>query len=279
MPEIILLNVRWYCPSGSPVPYGGKTPLSLCRGTRQQKWLPSCSAVSPDGFKIKTATISLKADGWYISLSLEDATVPVLSPNFDTNNAVGIDMGLKEFLVTSQGETVPIPQFARSTEKRRRVLNKALSRKKKKGTARRRHAGKRLSKHYQKVTRQRQDFHYKTAIWLLDKYDLIAHEDLNIKGLAKTRMSKSVLDAGWGEFLSIVTCKAESAGKATVAVNPYNTTQICSGCGVVVPKGLADRWHSCSCGVELDRDWNASINILNLAVGHSVGKKLNASLR
>ena len=226
----------------------------------------------PDGFKIKTATISLKADEWYVSLSLEDVTIPVLSPNFDTNNAVGIDMGLSSFLVTSSGETIPIPQFARRSEKRRKVLNKSLSRKKKKGTARRRASGKRLSKHYQKVTRQRKDFHYKTAIWLLDKYDLIAHEDLNIKELAKTRMGKSVLDAGWGEFLSIVTCKAESAGKVTVAVNPYNTTQICSGCGVVVPKGLADRWHSCACGVELDRDWNAAINILNLGVGHSLNK-------
>lgn len=140
----------------------------------------------PDGFKLKTANISLKADGWYVSLSLEDTSVPVLSPDFNTDNAVGIDMGLSSFLVTSLGETVPIPQFARRSEKRRKVLNKALSRKRKKGTTRRRKSGKRLAKHYQKVARQRKDFHYKTAGWLLDKYDLIAHEDLFIKGLAKT---------------------------------------------------------------------------------------------
>lgn len=189
------------------------------------------------------------------------------------DNVVGIDMGLSSFLVTSQGETVQIPQFARKSEKHRKVLNKALSRKKKKGTIRRRKAGKRLSKHYQKVARQRKDFHYKTAIWLLDKYDLIAHEDLSIKGLVKTKMSKSINDAGWGEFLAILTRKAESAGVGTVAVNPYNTTQNCSGCGVVVPKTLADRWHTCShCLLKMDRDWNAARNILNLAVGHSVGK-------
>ena len=240
----------------------------------------------PDGFKIKTATITSLADGWYVNLSLEDTAVPTLSKGTKRDSVVGIDMGLKEFLVTSEGETVPIPQFARSSEKRRKVkevpggklpprtlrLNKAFSRKRKKGTQRRKNAGKRLAKHHQKVARQRKDFHYKTAGWLLDKYDLIAHEDLNIKGLAKTKMSKSLLDAAWGEFLAIVAVKAERAGRLTFAVNPYNTTQNCSGCGVIVPKTLAERWHSCACGVELDRDINAALNIRNLAVGHSVGK-------
>lgn len=164
------------------------------------------------------------------------------------------------------------PQFARKSEKRRKVLNKALSRKKQKGTQRRQKVGKHLSKHYQKVARQRKDFHYKTAHWLLSKYDVIAHEDLNIKGLAKTRLAKSVLDAGWNDFLLIVTAKAESAGRITVAVNPSGTTQRCSGCDTVVPKTLADRWHSCSCGVELDRDVNAALNIKKLAQGHRVSK-------
>jgi len=151
-------------------------------------------------------------------------------------------------------------------------LNKALSRKKKKGTQRRQKAGIRLSKHYQKVARQRKDFHYKTATQLLNKYDVIAHEDLNIKGLAKTRLSKSIMDAGWGNFIEIVICKAASAGKMTVAVNPSGTTQNCSGCGEKVPKTLADRWHSCPCGVELDRDLNAAIMIMNRGAGHPLLK-------
>ena len=227
----------------------------------------------PDGLKIKTATVTQKADGWYVNLSLTDDTVPTISPDIKLEKAVGIDVGLHEFLVTSVGETVPIPQFARKSEKRRKLLNLALSRKKKKGTARRRKSGKRLSKHYQKVARQRKDFHYKTAGWLLDKYDVIAHEDLNIKGLAKTRLSKSILDAGWGEFIAIVAAKAESAGRLTVAVNPSGTTQNCSDCGEKVPKTLADRWHSCPfCLLELDRDINAAINIKNLGVGHSLNK-------
>ncbi|MBV8885166.1 MAG: transposase [Chroococcidiopsidaceae cyanobacterium CP_BM_RX_35] len=90
-------------------------------------------------------------------------------------------------------------------------------------------------------------------------------------------MSKSILDAGWGEFIEIVTCKAASAGRLTVAVNPNGTTQHCSGCGTKVPKTLSDRWHSCSCGVELHRDLNAAINIKNLALGHRVSKAQRVS--
>jgi putative transposase len=231
----------------------------------------------PDGFTIQTCTVVHKADGWYVTLSLQDDTVPTISPDVNQENAVGIDVGLKDFLVTSNNETVPIPQFARSSEKRKKLLNKALSRKPKKGTKRRQKAGKRLSKHYQKVARQRRDFHFKTAKWLLDKYDIIAHEDLNIKGLAKTRLSKSILDAGWGEFIDIVRVKAESAGRLTVAVNPSGTTQNCSGCGVKVPKTLAMRVHKCACGLEICRDWNAAINILNRAVGHPVLKAQRVS--
>lgn len=227
----------------------------------------------PNGFVIKTCTVIYKADGWYVTLSLQDDTVPTIYSNINTENTVGIDVGLKDFLVTSEGEVVSIPQFARKSEKRRKILNKALSRKKKKGTQKRQKAGKRLSKHYQKVARQRKDFHYKTANRLLNKYDVVAHEKLNIKGLAKTHLSKSILDAGWGEFIDIVTIKAERAGRLTVAVNPSGTTQECSGCGVKVPKTLKDRWHSCPhCKLELDRDHNAAKNIKKRAEGHPVLK-------
>ncbi len=242
----------------------------------------------PNGFKIKTPTVIYKADGWYVTLSLQDDTVPVLSLNIDFTKVVGIDVGLKDFLVTSDEEVVSIPQFARKSEKRRRLLNKSLTRKKRKGTKRRQKAGIRLSKHYLHVARQRKDFHYNLSKKLLDRYDIIAHEDLNIKGLAKTHLSKSILDAGWGNFIEIVSRKAESAGKTTVSVNPKGTTQNCSNCGTKVPKTLKDRVHHCSCGLEMCRDFltkfhsretrsvdfalNAAINIKNLAAGHSVSK-------
>ncbi|MGB3239977.1 MAG: transposase [Geitlerinemataceae cyanobacterium] len=227
----------------------------------------------PDGFKIKTATITKKSDGYYLTLSLQDSSVPVLSPVLPTmDNTLGIDMGLKSFLVDDAGEEVEIPQPYRSSEKRLKRIQRALSRKKK-GSNRRKKAIKRVSKAHLKVANQRKDFHYKTAKSLLDKGKNIGHEALNIKGIARTRMAKSTHDAGWGAFLQILSIKAASAGLMTIAVNPNGTTQDCSGCGAKVPKTIRDRWHSCPhCGLELDRDHNAAINIKYRAVGHPVLK-------
>lgn len=227
----------------------------------------------PDGFKIKTATITSKSDSWFVNLSLEDKSVPEVKPDINPEKVCGVDVGLKEFLVTSGGETVAIPQFARRSEKRLKLLNKSLSRKKKKGTKNRAAAGRKLSLHHQKVARQRRDFHFKVAKKLLDKYDVIAHEDLNVKGLAKTKLAKSILDAGWTQFTSILTFKAAKTGLLTIAVNPRNTSQNCSGCGVKVPKNLKDRVHSCpACKLEIDRDLNAAINVKKTAEGHPVVK-------
>lgn len=225
----------------------------------------------PNGFKLKTATITRKADGWYVSLSLEDQSVPKLTPDAPTaENTVGIDVGLKSFLVTSEGEEVAIPQPYRKAEKRLKRLQRQLS-KKKKGSKRRIKAVKQVAKAHLKVANQRKDFHYKTSKCLLSKGKHIAHEDLNIKGLAKSRLAKSVNDAGWGQFLSILSIKAERAGLLTIAVNPNGTSQNCSDCGQVVPKTIADRWHSCPhCGAQYDRDHNAARNIKQRAVGHPV---------
>ena len=107
----------------------------------------------------------------------------------------------------------------------------------------------------------------------MKKYDVIAHEDLNVKGLARTRLAKSIHDAGWSSFLSILTIKAANAGLLVIPVSAHNTSQNCSGCGVKVPKELHERWHDCpSCGCSLDRDMNAAINIKNRAEGHPVLK-------
>ena len=226
----------------------------------------------PEGFKIKTATIVFAADGYYVTLTLQDESVPVISPDFYPEKVVGIDMGLNEFLNTSEVDTVPIPQFARKAGQVKKRLNKSVSRKKK-GSNRRGKAVKRLSRHHQKVAGQGKDFHYKTAKLLLDRYDLIGFEDLNVKGWAKTRFAKSILDAGWSEFLAIVACKAQSAGKMTIAVHPNGTTQNCSSWGTRIPKTMANRWHSYHlCGLELDRDVNAAINVKNFAVGRTVIK-------
>ncbi|NEN92971.1 MAG: transposase, partial [Okeania sp. SIO3H1] len=232
----------------------------------------------PEGFIIKTVTISRKADGYYITLSLEDKSVPALTTEIEPTlkNTLGIDMGLKEFLVTSEGESVPIPQYYRKSQQRLKTLQKRLSRKNK-GSKRWLKAVKAVAKQHKKIADKRKDFHFKTANELLSKVDVIAHENLNIKGLAKTRLSKSINDAGWGQFLTILTVKAGNAGQKTVAVNPKNTSQDCSNCGEKVDKELSQRTHSCPhCGVVIDRDLNAAINIKNRAVGHSVFKARGA---
>ncbi|OLT59737.1 RNA-guided endonuclease InsQ/TnpB family protein [Moorena bouillonii] len=235
----------------------------------------------PEGFKVKTATITRKADGYYVTLSIQDDSVPDIIPVDSASNPVGIDMGLKSFLVKSDGSEVPIPQYYRKAQKRLKKIQKAVSRSKK-GSNNRKKVVTKLGKAHKKVADTRKDFHFKTAKELLDNHDLVAHEKLNIKGLAKTKMAKSVLDAGWGQFLSILSTKAVrvawptaiNAGLLTVAVNPRNTSQNCSNCGTKVPKKLKDRIHSCPhCGYTADRDVNAAINILKLAVGHSVGSK------
>lgn len=226
----------------------------------------------PDGFKIKTAAIVKKADGYYITLSLQDSSVPELTPEMPTlDNTIGIDMGLKSFLVDDSGEEVVIPQYYRKSERRLKKIHRSLSRKKK-GSNRRKKAIKRVAKAYLKVSNQRKDFHYKTAKKLLNKGKNIGHEDLNIKGIARTRMAKSTHDAGWGQFLQILSVKAANAGLMTIAVNPNGTTQECSSCGQKVPKTIQDRWHECQCGCYEDRDHNAAKNIKYRAVGHPVFK-------
>lgn len=226
----------------------------------------------PDGFKIKTATITKHCDGWYINLSLEDVSVPLAKIDVtpSNENTIGIDVGLKEFLVTSTGVAIAIPQYYRKAERQLKRCQRKLS-KKQKGSNRRRCAVTRVAKQHKAVTDKRRDFHYKTAGRLLAQSQVIAVEDLNVKGMVKSRLAKSVNDAGWSSFLSILSVKAENAGQLVIAVNPYNTSQNCSRCGIKVPKTLADRVHNCgNCDLILDQDHNAAINIKKMAVGHSV---------
>ncbi|HYX15430.1 MAG TPA: transposase [Nostoc sp.] len=240
----------------------------------------------PDGFKIKTASVTRKADGYYLTLSLEDTTVPNILPDFNADSITGIDLGLKEFLTTSEGDVVSIPQHYRKSQKRLRVIQKRISRRHI-GSNRRKKAIKQVAKQHKKVADKRKDFHFKTASNLLEKYDVVVHEDLNVKGLSRSMLAKSVHDAGWSSFLSILTTKAakcatgeyprghfrENAGLLVIAVNPSGTSQDCSSCGVKVPKKLHERWHDCpNCKRSLDRDHNAAVNILNRADGHAVLK-------
>ena len=217
----------------------------------------------PDGFDIKTVSVTKKADGYYVTLSLDDKTVPVVKPDINANNIVGIDVGLIDFIVTSDDERIASPKFLRKAERKLKSAQRRVSRRKK-GSNRRKKAFKKLGIQHKKVSDTRKDFHFKTANNLLKKSDVIAVEKLNIKGLTRTRLAKSVNDAGWGQFITILSNKAENAGLKVIAVNPNGTSQECSSCGNKVKKPLSQRMHNCPvCHTSLCRDLNAAINIKN----------------
>jgi putative transposase len=215
----------------------------------------------PDGFKLKQATILYKADGWYVSFALEDGTVPEILPVEQVVRTVGIDVGLEKFLATSDGEAVAIPQFFRQSQQQLARQQKKLSRMVK-GSANYRRQANKVARLHLHVGRQRKAFHYQVAHWLCSRYDLVGFEELNIKGLARTRLAKSILDAAWGGFLQTLNAVAVKRGKHTVGVNPRGTSLECSGCGELVRKDLSVRVHRCGCGLVIDRDWNSGINIL-----------------
>jgi transposase, IS605 OrfB family, central region len=220
----------------------------------------------PNGFTLKTATLVKKADGWYICVSLSDASVPAPMPIDTIKTAVGIDVGLEKFLATSDGEIVPIQQTYRKSQNHLGRQQRKLAHQQK-GSANYKKQANRVARIHQRIQRKRKDFHYKTAHQLVRQYDLIAVEDLKIKGLARTHWGKSILDAAWGSFITILEAVAVIRGVHVVKVNPNNTSQDCSGCGVKVKKDLSVRWHSCPhCHTELDRDINAAINILKRAI-------------
>jgi putative transposase len=229
----------------------------------------------PDSFILKTCTIVHKADGWYCSISIQDETVPEPIPLDEVKTAIGIDVGLKDFLTTSEGETVPIQQTYRKTQSHLARQQRKLARKQK-GSKRAEKQKNLIARIHQRVGRIRENFHYNTAHQLVRLHDLIAVEDLNIKGLARTRLSKSIWDAAWGRFISILEAVAVKRGVRVVKVSPYGTSQECSGCGARVSKTLSIRLHEChKCGLQMDRDLNAALNILDRAL-NEVGLILSA---
>jgi putative transposase len=227
----------------------------------------------------KAVTISKEADGWHASISC--AEVPT-EPLPLTGKETGIDMGLNVFLVTAGGEYVEHPRHHRKAEKGLKKAQRCVSRRKKGGKRWRQAVGQ-CAKKYQKVKRQRSDSHHKTALALVRDYDVIYLEDLQVRNLSRrpepkpdgnggylkngasreAGLNKSIQDAGWYAFRRILTCKAVWAGKRVEAIPPAFTTQDCSGCGERIWKSLSVRTHVCTtCGLTLDRDENAALNIL-----------------
>ena len=208
----------------------------------------------------KTVTISHEADGWYACISCADVPMQPLLP---AGRETGIDVGLKVFLVTAQGLVIENPRHFRKSERRIAKADKHVARCQK-GSKGRRKAVARRAKAYQQVKRQRADFHHKVALQLVRENDTIYLEDLQVANMVRNKhLAKSINDAGWAQFRAILSCKAEWAGKRVIAIPAHYTSQDCSGCGERVPKALSVRTHVCpSCGLVMDRDENAAINIL-----------------
>src|SRR2546423_4458854 len=228
---------------------------------------------------IKTVTIKREGEHWYAIFTCEMGKPEPPSMSYED---VGVDLGVIHFAALSNGEFIDHPRYFRKTEKKLVAAQQALSRKKR-GSLRHKKAVRPVASCHRKIAHQRKDFQHKASRKLVNQYQVIVFEDLRVKNLtkapaakqdengkylpngasAKAGLNKSILDAGWSTLTAMVSVKAAWAGRTGVFVNPFMTSQLCSGCGVVVKKDLSERWHSCSCGIELDRDTNSAKLILN----------------
>ena len=210
-------------------------------------------------------TVSLKrsrTNKWYVTFSVE--VEPRRLPA--SAQSVGVDMGLSSFLTTSNGEKVENPRFFRRDEadlKRVQKLKDAAKNAQRWDENRRRK--KAVAHIHERIRFRRQDFAHKRSRELVSTYQVIAFEELELQQMGRSRgMRKSIADAAWKQLIQYTCNKAEEAGRTAVLVDPHHTTQSCSRCGEIVRKGLNDRVHDCPyCGLVLDRDHNAAINILS----------------
>ncbi len=216
--------------------------------------------------KIKTCAVKREVDGWYVIFTAE--TEKELLEK--TGKSIGVDVGLENFATLSNGEQIENPRFLRQSERRLKIAQRAVSRKKKGSNCRRKSVCL-LRKQHLRVTRQRQDFCHKTANNLVARFDEIAVENLSIHKMAKNHhLAKSIADASWGNFLQTLQNKAENAGKRVWKVNPNGTSQTCV-CGGTVKKTLSVRRHHCvQCGHSGHRDIVSAKVILKCAVGQTV---------
>ncbi|MGK7949327.1 MAG: RNA-guided endonuclease InsQ/TnpB family protein [Xenococcaceae cyanobacterium] len=264
----------------------------------------------PSGFNLKTVSITKKADGFYITFSLEDKSVPeVISDVVPTEeNSTAIDLGCEYFATLADGTTIETPKyFRRSQDKLVKLQQKASARKK--GSRARKLLYKKVAKLHQKIARQRKQFHFELSSLLLAKYDAVFVEDLTVKNMvrrnkpkqdgayklggkpaqtaphengnylpnnqsAKSGLNKSILDCGWSQFLDILSLKAERAGLKVIKINPRGTSQVCVNCLNRVDKQLSDRWHCCyHCGVMMPRDWNSALLLKKLGLDETLSLK------
>ncbi len=212
----------------------------------------------------KTCTIRRSSTGkWYVTIACEVATQPLPA----TGEPVGIDVGLISFSTLSTGEGTPCPTFLRTDEKDLQRTQRKLSAAEK-GTPERRKRRKIVGRVHERIANRRSNFAHQESRRLVNRFDVIAVEDLSVNRMIHNHcFAKSIQDAAWSQFATFLSYKAACAGRAFVAVNPAYTSQDCSRCGHRQKKTLAERLHVCTCcGLTLDRDHNAALNILSLGL-------------
>ena len=214
--------------------------------------------------KTKTGTIKKDHLGrWFAVLVTEIEDVPAI----EAKTAIGVDVGLKSLITTSTGEAIEYPRYYVQAEKKLAATQRSLSRKKK-GSANRRKAKVKVAKISNRIQNLRDEFLHQVSRKLVDSADIIVFENLNINGMLKNHhLAKHIQDHAWGKLIQFTKSKAAKAGKVVELVDARYTSQKCSQCGVMVPKTLAERTHACpNCGLEIDRDLNASLNIRTLGL-------------
>ncbi len=216
--------------------------------------------------QVKTCTVRRYGRKWFVCFSVEQDN---FLPNSD--EAIGLDAGLNSFLALSNGEFVANPRFFRRDEKELAKAGRKQAKTKKRSRARKK-ANKVLSRIHERIRNRCHDFVHQTARRIVNRFGVIAVEKLGVKGMVKNHcLAKSISDASWSMFRSILTSKAESADREVIAVNPAYTSQDCHACGYRAKKKLSERWHFCpNCSASLDRNTNAAINILNSALSQNL---------
>lgn len=216
--------------------------------------------------EIKTCTIRRMPTGkWFVCFSVDMGEVTL--PPWKDGSVVGIDVGLESFATLSNGEKITNPRFFREEEKELARVQRRLS-KAPKGTPERKKALKVVERVHERIGNRRNDFAHQVSRRLVDRYGIIVFEDLDITNMLKNHhLAKSISDVAWSLLVNATESKAAYAGSKVVLVDPRQTSQMCSRCGLIVKKDLSERVHSCpECSLTMDRDHNAAINILRLGM-------------
>jgi len=231
-------------------------------GKLKMKGTRDLNFYQPD--QIKRVRLIKRVDGYYVQFSISADRTEAIKP---THQTIGLDVGIESFYTDSFGNKLENPRFYRTAEHKMKRSQRLVARKVK-GSSNRRKARTRLGRVHLKISRQRKDHAVKLARCVITSNDVVVYEDLRIKNMVKNHcLAKSINDAGWYQFRVWLEYFGKVFKRITIAVNPRYTSQKCSNCGVIVKKSLSTRTHVCQCGCKLDRDHNASINILNCGLG------------